>query len=363
MDGLGMDDYERAPDVAYGPAGPPQSRPAFRLVRFSDLEATEPDWLVDGLLERDTMGLVFGDPAAGKSFFTIDLGASVASGAEFHGRATKAGPVIYIAGEGHGGLARRRMAWEVQRGISLRGAPMFASAVAGNFLDDATTEAVVEAIRTTAETEGQPVLIVIDTLARNFGGGDENSTQDMNRFIAAIDRVRAQWPGCTALVVHHTGHSNKERSRGSMALTGALDAGYRVEKDGMAMTVTNTKMKDAPPPEPIGFEMVEKTLTGKGGAIFTSLALRETGAVKAPSKRPLPPSVKAGLDSFRRALDGGDEYRWLHVDDWRPFFYELSTADTQAAKKKAFQRVRSDLVEGGHLTVSNEEYRYARLPD
>ena len=33
-----------------------------------------------------------------------------------------------------------------------------------------------------------PRMIVIDTLARNFGAGNENSTEDMNRFVASIDR-------------------------------------------------------------------------------------------------------------------------------------------------------------------------------
>jgi hypothetical protein len=333
-------------------------------VRFADLVATEPDYLVDGLLERDTMALVFGDPAAGKSFLTIDLGASIATGTSFHGRATKPGAVIYIAGEGHGGLARRRMAWEAERSVSLDGAPLFASTVAGNFLDPTTTEEVIAAIRATANTEGPPVLIVVDTLARNFGAGDENSTQDMNRFIAAIDQTRAQWPGCAALVVHHTGHGNKTRSRGSFALTGAVDAEYRVEKDGMAMTVTNTKMKDGPPPAPMGFDLVEIMGATDTGAPFTSLALR-AGEVVRRAAKPLAPSLKAGLASFKRAMTaaGQDDYGRLHVDVWREHFYESSTADTAAAKKKAFQRVRAELVEGGHLAVTNEEYRYARLPD
>jgi hypothetical protein len=176
--------------------------------------------------------------------------------------------------------------------------------------------------------------------------------------------VKAQWPGCTAIVVHHTGHGNKGRGRGSYALTGAADAEYLVEKQGMAMTLTCIKMKDGAPPPPLGFELVPMDIgAASNGDRITSLVLRETGRTVATAKRPLPPSIKAGLDSFRRALDGGDEYRWLHVDAWRPHFYEISTADTQGAKKVAFQRARAALVDGGHLAVSNEEYRYARLPE
>ena len=36
----------------------------------------------------------------------------------------------------------------------------------------------------------KPGLIVLDTLARCFGGGDENSTQDMSRFVSACDAIR-----------------------------------------------------------------------------------------------------------------------------------------------------------------------------
>jgi RecA-family ATPase len=55
----------------------------FKLVRLADLQATEPDYLVEGLIERGNMVLIFGDPAVGKSFLTIDFGACVATGASF----------------------------------------------------------------------------------------------------------------------------------------------------------------------------------------------------------------------------------------------------------------------------------------
>jgi len=50
------------------------------------------------------------------------------------------------------------------------------------------------------------------------------------------------------MLVHHTGHSEKQRARGSIALKGALDTEYRLDKVGDEITLTNTKMKDAEPP-------------------------------------------------------------------------------------------------------------------
>ena len=70
----------------------------------------------------------------------------------------------------------------------------------------------------------------------------------MGKFIAAIDSVKAEFSGSSIMLVHHTGHSEKQRARGSIALKGALDTEYRLDKVGDEITLTNTKMKDAEPP-------------------------------------------------------------------------------------------------------------------
>lgn len=50
-------------------------------------------------------------------------------------------------------------------------------------------------------------IIVPDTLARNFGDGDENSTGDMNRFVSAVGRMIERF-GCAVVVVHHSWHGD-----------------------------------------------------------------------------------------------------------------------------------------------------------
>ena len=46
----------------------------------------------------------------------------------------------------------------------------------------------------------------------------------------------------------------------------------------------------------------------------------------------------------------------VHVDDWRSVFYARHTGDNTAAKKKAFQRARTDLVNQGKFYVHNDHY-------
>lgn len=104
-------------------------------------------------------------------------------------------------------------------------------------------------VRAVAAEDITPQLVILDTLARCFGPGDENSTQDMTRFVAACDEIRSRWR-CAVLLIHHSGLSDKTRSRGSSALRAALDAEYRLERTDASLLLTATKMKDAEPPAP-----------------------------------------------------------------------------------------------------------------
>ena len=229
--------------------------PKFKLVKLSDIQIKPADWQTDGLMEMDSLNLLFSDPGGAKTFLAIDLACCGATGKDFHGRFVHQGPVVYIAGEGQNGLKRRFMAWGIRYGYDLDQAPVFLSLMPAGLCDQDQVGFVIEGIRAVADLAGAPVLIVLDTVARNFGPGDENSTKDMTGFIAGVDKIREKFRSCV-LLVHHSGHADKSRGRGSMALKGALDTEYRLEKDEMGVIrVTNTKMKDHVPPEPMAFRL------------------------------------------------------------------------------------------------------------
>jgi len=174
----------------------PRPTPAFPFVAMGDLEIRDPEFLVADLIEAETLSLIFGDPGCCKSFLAVDLPLSVATGTPFHGEDTKQGSVFFIAGEGHNGLARRFAAWAKDRGQSLKDAPLFKPERAAQFLDGVSAKALADAVAMLAESHGSPALIVIDTLARNFGAGDENNTKDMSELVVAIDDLKARIPGC-----------------------------------------------------------------------------------------------------------------------------------------------------------------------
>lgn len=341
-------------DPADSPA-PPTESGSFEFVHASELRYIRPEMLIEGVLEVSTLSLVYGAPGSAKSFLAVDIGLSVAKGIDFHNREVKQGLVFYIAGEGHNGLGRRFKAWCRRRGVSLHDAPCFVSKRPAQFLDVTSAKAVTEAIFQLASLHGTPVLIIIDTLARNFGPGDENSNTEMGKFVAVIDSLRAKFPGCTVLIVHHNGHASKDRARGAIALPGAVDSEFRVEKVKDLVTVVNTKMKDAPQPPPLTFRL-ENVDFGNGAS---SAVLVET---KAP-----PPMTEASSnhrlarETYIRAAVAGTSWSFgenagLHVDEWRERFNAMHTADSPAAKRQAFSRARRELQSEGVISVEDDIY-------
>ena len=190
-----------------------QPKPIFTAVHELMGSIKAIDWLIDGYLEADALGMLFGPSGGGKSFVAVSMACSIATGTPWFGCTVKQGAVFYIAGEGHQGLARRFAAWSKSTGVAIsKDTPLFKSNRAIQFLDAAAAEMVTAEVHALAKRTGYvPALIQIDTLARNFGDGDENKQQDANRFIEAMDVLRRQFL-CHIMVVHHSGH-DMDRAR------------------------------------------------------------------------------------------------------------------------------------------------------
>ena len=204
------------------------------------------DWLIDGVLECGGFGLLFGDPATGKSFLALDWACRIATGIEWRGRPVQRGTVLYVCGEGFGGIGRRLRAWSQQTGTSLDGAPLYISRYGENFLSDEMMEETVEEWRSAPS----PIrLIVVDTMARATPGMNEDRANEIGKFVERCDDIRDTFPGAAILVLHHSPHSDKGRAKGSIALRGAVDfeAGLMTTSEEGVVKLTCTKLKDGEP--------------------------------------------------------------------------------------------------------------------
>ena len=234
-----------------------QQEHGFRFQPIGELlkDIHPPAWLVKGIIERDCLAVIYGEPGHGKSFIAMDLAASIATGTDWHEHTTTHGAVFYIAGEGSNGIARRFRGWEILRGISLSDAPLCISSTPIALDDHESALKVKQAITAMAEQQQQtPVLIVVDTLARNFAG-DENGTKDMNQFIRCMDAVRFAWKA-SILIVHHTGKDTSRGARGSSVLKAAIDTEFSASMDeNKIICLQCHKMKEGEPPRPIAFKL------------------------------------------------------------------------------------------------------------
>lgn len=297
----------------------PVKAKGFQLVRAGELQIKEHDWLIENLLERDVLAALFGAPETWKSLYAQDLCCSIANGSEFHGHKVKQGNAVYICGEGFSGLARRFSAWCIRHDIDPADNRVMVSTQAAALNDPDTFPDVADKI-----AKAEPAVVFFDTLARNFGPGDENATTDMTTAIAALDRIRAE-TGCTVVVVHHSGLMDKTRGRGNSALKGALDWEYMFTRSGDVVEVECTKVKDADRPEPEAFAL--DIVAIDEAKDIRSVTLRKTTAPKlAPNSRK-GKHQKAALailehlsDLHRENLTAGDRDPGgakVTLNDWR----------------------------------------------
>lgn len=251
---------------------------AFTFKSLDCMHLKPVDWLIKGFMESDSLIELFGAPESGKSLMAIDWALCVASGVDWLTHKVRPGVVFYIAGEGHNGLARRFKAWGIDRSVALKNLHFYTSERAASFCNKESAREVELAIASIIEDTGKkPRLVVIDTLARNFGGGNENSTEDMTKFVSHIDQhIRARF-NTSVLLVHHTGHNASDRGRGSSSLKAAVDTEYRMKKDDV-IHLTCTKMKDAEHPKPKAFKIkpVDLLIADEDSQPVNGVVLEET---------------------------------------------------------------------------------------
>lgn len=338
--------------------------PAVRFVRADELvrDAKPIRWAIRRHLEQATTVCLYGDPEAGKSFLALDWALHIASGRPWHGHSVAKGAAFHLAGEGADGVRRRVQAWGIRHRVSLESLPFYAHPLALNLADPVAALAVGDAVKAMCDRIGAaPILISVDTLSRHLGG-DENSTADMARFIGHVDTLIREPTGATVAYVHHMGHGDKNRARGSTVLRGAVDTEYRMSRDpeSRIATVTCSKAKDWPHPEPMHFRIraVELGSVDDEGQPVTS-------AVLDPSDAPTPSKGEGLGANQRRALtvlrEQEAEHRQRLQDAGRdPDGARVSLEDWRKAAgldRRRWPEVRDGLVSQGAIHI---EHPYVR---
>ena len=322
----------------------PRKESRFRPLTLKEMaDLPPPEWLIEGLVPQDGLVVLYGEPRAGKSFVALDWGLSVATGVPWLGHEVRSGEVVYIYAEGTRGLMRRAKAWLQEHGepeaLTFRAVP---SAV--SIPDPGERSEFVDAVRSVSQ---HPRLIIIDTLARNFGAGNESLAQDMNAFVNGCYALRDAFPGATVLVVHHPGKDETRGARGSLALKGAADAEFALTRSGDTRKLINEKQKDAEEAKPISLELAQVRLPdGNTSLVVRSTKSGTSGPVTAEPRKD-PRIVKTDAHSLQTLAGFGPQGATLA--DWERAVDRSN--DT-------FYSSRDRLVEARKVIHDKEKARY-----
>lgn len=342
----------------------PDTVPRFVLIdEFCKLPPSQ-SWTIRHYLEPDTLCVIYGESQAFKSFIVIDMICHVATGKPWRNQRTKQGFCLYIAGEGGNGLSRRFKGWFQHHGEAMQNVGI--STVPCELCEPSNADALIDDVLAFLQTVpgGEATVIVLDTLSTHFGGGDENKTQDMRRFVHAIRRLRMATKA-TIIVIHHVGHGSKDRERGSISLPGDVDWRYRLERtpETNITTLFNKKSRDAGTPDPVSWNLVPVELPwveegdeeGQWVPMTSLVPVPVETQPEQPKPEYLPKAQRIAMDALRTALmqHGIEDKGVVSVaeDQWRQAAYDagVSPSDKQDTRRRAFNRCRDELLEANKV--------------
>lgn len=173
--------------------------------------------LVNGVLGAGELSMLFGESYSGKSFLAMDWALSIATGENWHGHSVQKGRVLYLAMEGVATIKKREAAWRAAHGgIETDDFDIYPHVV--SLMDDTAVSMLRDYVKA-----GRYSLVVVDTLSRSFGGGNESDTEAMGTYVAALSKLREASDELTVVVIHHAKKDAPEEYRGSTVLFAALD--------------------------------------------------------------------------------------------------------------------------------------------
>lgn len=316
---------ERLRDVeptGYGAPIAAEPSAKFVLIGIDDVRPDAgPAWLIDRVLPAQGLAFVVGPPKSRKSFFTTDMLFSVARGVPYAGREVLAGPVVYLTGEGVSGFKRRLVAMRRHYAVEGQAVPFFmvenVPDLGSESTDLETLLRDLDAFLGLALLEA-PRAIVLDTLARCMGDGDESTARDMGRFLARCSTIERYF-GCLVVVVHHMGKNPAAGGRGSNAQNGAADVTLTVEKADDYSTVRIDEMKDGDEGQEWRFRLLSVDLSeanetpSEAGTEATTCVVEllsepsEAKHSEAKSRKPVRGVNGDLLKVIRRAIDEAGE--------------------------------------------------------
>jgi hypothetical protein len=310
-----------------------------RLLTLDQIDALpDPEFLIDGVLPRGSLSVLYGAPGCAKTFVALSMAMTIASGTAWLERQTRKEAVLYIAAEGIGGMKYRLRAYQRLHETDTTNIRILPEPI--QLIDRPALKRLQHGL---AAQNFNPDLVIVDTLARATVGLDENNVKDMSRVVEAADSLRRDL-NSTVLLIHHT-RKKGDLERGSSALRGAADVMIECKKTGQIVVATCVKMKDAEPFADIKI-WLQKVDLGCGRSSLVA-------GIAPPFSKPTPKHVDILVEILKRAFANGGAQ---HSDLERAFCEQAKVSES------TFARTLRDALDAGCVRKVGEGQQARYFP-
>lgn len=348
----------------------------FKIESWQSVKDEPVNWLVEGVIPEKSFVALYGPPASFKSFIAMDIAECIASGRDWLGnKINGTGPVLYIAGEGHGGIGARIAAIK-QHYNTPDDAPIYVIRSQINLrssVDDFL--ALISAIDELVKELGVDLrMIIIDTLARAFGGGNENSSDDMGAFIQATGKIQNRYR-CSLMLLHHAGKDTTKGLRGHSSLLGAVDTQMEIMRfpETSKGLILMSKQKDGEDGQRYGFEAItvdiDRSDLGLENGSSLVIEASEVGEMRSADAENKPEKGKAigakqkiaekslivAIKTFGSIMDTPEGRKnAISLEQWKAEFTAMIGSDVTSNQLATYWgRAKDHVIKSGFGTIRN----------
>lgn len=249
------------------------------------LELPDPEYLIEGILQRRGVGVVYAPSGAGKTTLIASLTAALATGQDWFGhRVLRRGASVYVATEDPSGFKVRLRA--AKRAAHL---PLNTPAGIYTFPEPIDLRDPVSIGRfgrfLQCKTFSLPLEnIIVDTYSAATPGANENSSEDTTTSMVHAQRWRDTL-GVSVTIVHHT-NAGGTRERGHSAMRGSSDFMIAMNPTDDVITVEINKNRNGATGETFNLRLVPAP-DGDGCVLRLAADVLTTSALSAAQQKAL----------------------------------------------------------------------------
>ena len=194
----------------------------------------EQAWLIKDLIPEGEAILLYAPSSSYKTFTALHIALLIANGKNSLGESSQR-KTLYLVLEGKHGFGKRIKALESQ---GLESGNLVLTTEAFDILNPPDVTQLMECIR-----ENEISFLVIDTLSKCIGSGDESQTTVAREIMTAMEFI-TQSTGASLMMVHHEGKKAYSGARGSSLLTADVSTVLKLRAKGMKGSLTIEKIKN-----------------------------------------------------------------------------------------------------------------------